>query len=101
MASTSDSFSTFAWALSSPWESTVPTPVPCVVTPIMVWEDGPIIDLNHVFYICMSPYNATAWQHALSDAKLLSKYPNLVHNITYGSPISSPPPLSHTFIPPN
>src|SRR5882672_4068969 len=47
------------------------------------------------------PYNPDAWQAALASAKLLSAFPNLVHDLTYGSPIGNPPLLSKNFLPNN
>ena len=49
----------------------------------------------------MTPYIPGAWKQALADAYLTSAFPNLVHDITYGSLIGNPPPLLHTFIPKN
>jgi len=54
-----------------------------------------------VLYIHTTPYIPAAWQDALSSSRLLLHFPNLVHDITYGSPIGNPPPLSKTFLPPN
>jgi len=47
------------------------------------------------------PYKLNTWNHALLKAKLDLSFLNLVHNPTYGSPIGNPPPLMHTFLPPN
>jgi hypothetical protein len=49
----------------------------------------------------VTPYKPYAWERALHECNLRHKYPNLIHNLIYGSPIGSPPPLSRTFIPPN
>lgn len=32
---------------------------------------------------------------------LLECYPNITHDLIYGSPIGNPPPLTYTFTPPN
>ena len=61
----------------------------------------PTIDLDQVLYIIVSPYVPSAWQRALDAANITHLFPNLVHDITFGSPIGNPPPLTHTFIPPN
>ena len=79
----------------------VSTLAPSVVTPIMEPHIAPEIDLAQVLYIHTTPYFPAAWQNALSICNLLSFFPNLVHDITYGSPISNPPALSRTFLPPN
>jgi hypothetical protein len=49
----------------------------------------------------VTPYQAEGWYQALRDCQLLDRYPNLIHNIYYGSPIGNPPTPSSTFIPPN
>ena len=49
----------------------------------------------------MTPYIPLAWLMALSSENLLVSFPNLVHDITYGSPIGNPPPLSDCFLPQN
>jgi len=49
----------------------------------------------------MTPYKPTAWLAALTLSNLLSSFPNLVHDLTYGSPIGNPPPLSKSFLLPN
>jgi hypothetical protein len=40
-------------------------------------------------------------QLALHEAGITHLFPNLVHDLTYGSPIGSPPPLTYSFIPDN
>jgi len=74
---------------------------PYVATCTMAHLTAPAIDLQSILYIHSSPYNTHAWHNALSLAKLSLKFPNLVHDITYSSPIGNPPPLTHTFLPPN
>jgi len=49
----------------------------------------------------ITPYKPDGWTLALSSTGLTHKFPNLVHDITYGTPIGNPPPLMHTFIPDN
>ncbi|TFY77144.1 hypothetical protein EWM64_g6870 [Hericium alpestre] len=49
----------------------------------------------------VTPYSASGWEQALNRTGLSSKYPTLVHDLVYGAPIGNPPPLSHTFLPPN
>jgi len=46
------------------------------------------------------PYKPATWLVALSSSNLLSAFPNLVHDLTYSSPIGNPP-LSKSFLPPN
>jgi len=58
-------------------------------------------DIMQVLYRCTSPYNPEAWQHILETTKLPPSFPNLIHDITYGSPIGNPPPLSMSFLPSN
>ena len=66
--------------------------VPCAVTSTMLPLLVPETKFSHILYKVVTPYNPIAWQHSLV---------NLVHDITYGSPIGSPPPLQETFIIPN
>jgi len=47
------------------------------------------------------PYDSQAWLAALSTSNLFISFPNLAHNIHYGSPIGKPPPLSKIFLPKN
>ena len=60
-----------------------------------------VIELCRILYIVVTPYVPGAWKQALADAYLTSAFLNLVHDITFGSPISNLPPLLHTFIPKN
>ncbi|PPQ76790.1 hypothetical protein CVT26_001757 [Gymnopilus dilepis] len=48
-----------------------------------------------------TPYNANEWSRVLDECNLTSSYPNLVHDLLYGSPIGNPPSISETFIPDN
>ena len=61
----------------------------------------PTTDLDQVLYIIVSPYVPSAWQRVLDAANITHLFPNLVHDIAFGSPIGNPPPLTQTFIPPN
>jgi len=79
----------------------VPTLAPCVVIHTMGRKTALETDLMWVLYICTSPYNPEAWQHILETTNLSLSFPNLVHDITYGSPIGNPPPLSMSFLPSN
>ena len=60
-----------------------------------------VTELCRILYIVVTPYIPGAWKQALADAYLTSTFPNLVHDITFSSPIGNPPPLLHTFIPKN
>jgi hypothetical protein len=78
------------------------TPAPYAV--IMGTRPGfaPEISLSHqVLYKVISPYQPSMWQLALHDANIHTHYPNLVHDLTYESPIGNPPRLEQTFILPN
>ena len=103
MASTSASSSTLevpAWQI--PLMTTmVPTLAPSAVTQATEPRIAPKTDLRKVLYICSSPYNPTAWCNALINCNISHLFPNLVHSLSYGSPIGNPPPLSATFLPQN
>jgi len=88
-------------ALHIPLTATVPTPALCVVTAAMGPKIAPKTDLNKILYIHTSPYNPMAWHNALNNCHLSCSFPNLVHDLTYGSPIGNPPPLMSTFLPQN
>jgi len=77
-----------------------PIHVPSVATHIMVPLPASETDLVHILYIHTMPYIPSAWHEALSVSNLLGSFHNLVHDITYCSPIGNPPPLSR-FLPPN
>ncbi|KAK7001234.1 hypothetical protein R3P38DRAFT_3284480 [Favolaschia claudopus] len=49
----------------------------------------------------VTPYQPAGWATALRDCNLLERYPNLVHDLSFGSPIGNPPTPTFTFIPPN
>ena len=76
-------------------------PAHFVVTLAMVHGIAPETDLCKVLYIFPMPYKPDAWKHTLSNGNLLSDFPKLVHDITYGSLIGNPPPMTATFLPPN
>src|SRR5882672_4357932 len=77
------------------------TPALSVVTHVTGQEIAPITDLSKILYIRTSPYFPPAWHHMLLKAQLLPSFPFLVHDITYGSPIGNPPPLTSSFLPNN
>ena len=49
----------------------------------------------------ITPYKPKAWEESLVRCNLTNKYPNLVHDLTFGSPIGNPPFLTRSFIPRN
>jgi len=59
------------------------------------------IDLSKILYKVVTPYISSAWSRALVDANLTQSYPNLVHDLSFGSSIGNPPPINFTFIPDN
>src|SRR5882672_641573 len=67
----------------------------------MVRASAQEIDLHHTLYIRTTPYDPDAWHATLRSSNLLSVFPNLVHDLMYGSPIGNPPPLSKIFLPNN
>src|SRR5882672_11783766 len=73
--------------------ATANIPVPSAVTHVTALVSAPETSLSDVLYIHTTPYNPKAWLTALSSSNLISSFPNLVHNLTYGSPIGNPPPL--------
>ena len=72
-----------------------------VRTPTTVAAHAHATDFRKVLYIVKTPYIASAWKDALDSSNLTFLFPNLVHDITYGSPIGNPLPLDTTFIPKN
>ena len=62
---------------------------------VTAWETSLLL----VLYKAITPYKPDGWRWALSSAGLTHKFPNLVHDITYGAPIGNPPPLTHTSFP--
>jgi len=75
--------------------------VPCAVTPNMGPRTAPETDFSNILYTVITPYNPQALQLALHEADITLSYPNLIHDLTHGSPIGNPPPLWYTFIPNN
>ena len=90
-------------------EATVQTPtlpIPntaahCVQMPDIQLAAVPLTDFMSVLHKVTTPYNPSAWVHALTNVGLTDKYPTLINDILYGSPIGDPPPLTHTFLPQN
>ena len=83
----------------------LPTMAPTPVLSVATLTTGRVlaqeIDLHCTLNIHTTPYNPITWNAALASSNLLSHFPNLVHDLTYGSPISNPPPLSKFFLPKN
>src|SRR5882724_8037142 len=71
------------------------------LTPNMGPRTAPETDFSDILYKVVTPYNPQAWQLALHKADITLLYPNLVHDLTHGSPISNPLLLWYTFIPNN
>jgi len=103
MASISVSTATSgAHAPSIPQDTMAHTLVPSVASPTHGSNPAPETRLANILYIHTTPYNPSVWLEVLTNSNLLSSFPNLVHNITYGSPIGNPPPFSkYFFLPPN
>ena len=83
-----------ALASLTPLRDMAHTLAPSVATHIM--EPGAALrtDLPKVLYILPTPYKPTTWKLTLFHANLQPCFPNLIHDLTYGSPIGNPPPLS-------
>ena len=75
-------------------------PVHYAVTPIQR-PVAPEIDAAACLYKIVTPYQPHSWELSLHESGLLYTFPNLISDLTYGTPISNPPILSHTFIPNN
>jgi len=71
-------------------------PIPNTVQPL-----APVTDLCQILYKFITPCVLEAWRWALHDAGISQNYPNLMHDLKIGSPISNPPPIDFTFIPKN
>src|SRR5882672_4210354 len=94
----------FTTALDKSFTLTVSLPVIfCSTSTYLLFSrvGNPFLTLRNILYIHSTPYNGPAWKHTLCLTNLSHKFPNLVHDITYGSPIGNPPSLLHTFLPPN
>src|SRR5882724_9579041 len=85
----------------TPPQTIVPTFALCVVTQAIQPVVAPEIEHNSILYKCVIPYDPKAWNLTLLNANLLEYFPNLVHDLVHGGPISNLPPLSYTFIPNN
>ena len=110
---------TTSWSLSSPTNqyascSTYEGPAaittsPCMVNivapsaPILNTERpvAPVTDFHQILYKVITPYVPEAWRQALLDVGLTQDYPNLIHDLEFGSPIGNPPSIDFTFIPKN
>src|SRR5882724_2417908 len=77
------------------------TSAPSVPIPNMQPLHAPEIDLSSILYKVVTPYILTAWSQALADANITDSYPNLIHELSFSSPIGNPPPINFTFIPDN
>src|SRR5882724_6313071 len=80
---------------------TANTSVPSARTPNTWPLVAPGTDLADILYKIVTPYILAAWSQALSDANLIKSYPNLVHDLSFGSPIGNLPCIEFTFIPDN
>ena len=76
----------------------VDTHAPYAATPSMMCIHAPTIDSSCILYKVVTPYRPEAWKQALIDVDLMHIYPNLVHDLTHGSPIGNPPPICFNFI---
>jgi len=90
-----------AHALSSPHHLTVSTLSPCAMTEITLPAAALGTDHASVLYRAITPYKLDDWRWALSSTGLTHSFLNLLHDITYSTPIGNPPPLTHIFIPSN
>ena len=79
----------------------LPTPAPCAGSLLMEPPPAHATELSSVLYILTALYIAKGWNDALNDSVLTSRFPFLVNDISFYSPIGNPPPLHHTFIPGN
>ena len=62
---------------------------------------APEIDLSSILYKVVTQYISTTWSQALSNVNLTDSYPNLIHDLSFSSPIGNLPPIDFTFIPNN
>src|SRR5882724_11131757 len=79
----------------------VSTSAPSVQTPSMLPSVAPETDLSKILYKVITLYISSAWSQALTNANLKNSYPNLIHGLSFGSPIGNLPPINYTFIPDN
>jgi len=75
----------------------VPYAMTAIIWPVVAQET----DLKKVLYRTITPYRPDAWRLALLAMGITHSFPNLVHDITHGAPISNPPLLTYTFMPNN
>ena len=75
----------------------MPTAAPSVPLLSMEWCSALAAEWDKV----PTPYIAEGFRKALEAASLTLRYPSMVHDIKFGSPIGEPPPLLHTTIMPN
>jgi hypothetical protein len=97
-AEPSVSHSTFEVPALIPTPHMESTPACCMATMVIRPWLAPATELLDILYKVVSPYQPFAWQQALLKAKIHILYSNLVHDLTYGSPISNPLRLERTFI---
>src|SRR5882672_2591662 len=93
MGNKSISCSTYMPAQSNRLANAAPIPALCAATCAMACPDACVTELEHILYIHSTPYNSHALQQALSLCNLSNRFPNLVHDITYCSPIGNLPQL--------
>ena len=77
--------------------------IPVLTVMINIMQPPHVLETNfsRILYKVITPYNPISWQHTPIECNLVSRYPNLVCDIKYGSPISNLPCLYETFIPKN
>nr|GAT50782.1 reverse transcriptase [Mycena chlorophos] len=81
---------------------TAPAPTPSTsapFVPIFTTERRNALATDR--YRVVTPYRPAGWARALSECRLLDRYPNLIHDISFGAPIGNPPRPNFTFIPDN
>lgn len=72
--------------------------VPQPTTPALV----PASEAEHIRNLIVTPYNADAFESALSRYSLQHRFPHLVENLRHGFPLGyDMHPLTETFTPPN
>src|SRR5882672_7662252 len=74
---------------------------PSVPIPNTVLPRARETDFHRILYKVITPYVPEAWRQALLDVDLTQNYPNLVHDLEFGSPIGNPPLIDFTFTPKN
>ncbi|SJL13302.1 uncharacterized protein ARMOST_16742 [Armillaria ostoyae] len=97
ITSSSVSASTSQSARSSLQPTMASTCAPYAPTLTMERRNALVTEAHKV----VTPYKPAGWRHALQKYNLIDKYPNLIFDITHGSPIGNPPSLTSTFLPPN